>query len=607
MYWYPLDLRSLALFRGLLGFTLLCDIALRARFLTAHYTDFGVLPRDVLIAQGMNKFQVCFHLVSGSEFWQCLIFLLQAVFASMLLVGYRTRLATLVSWLLLTSLHQRNPMIIQGGDVLLRLLLFWGFFLPLGSRASVDIASSKGVRDSPQVQCSMSTAALTLQLAFLYLFSGLIKLEIPEWQNGLGVYYALNDRVLNTTLGEWIGQHFETTRILSHLTLGMELLIGVSLCVPVKSGLLRTLTIFGAVAMHTSFSTCLKVGLFTQIVCTGLCALLPSSLWDRGLARFTRSKSPPLAIYYDGGCSVCKGIVALIQRVFFISKEWFASAQGNQELENEMSSKKSWVVTDGKGGRHYGFDAFIQVSRSSPWCRYLAWMIDWRLARLVGESLYRAFSANRGVISRLAPGQHSRSVFYGESRIEQLICGCCLLYVFIWNTGTLNHHVLHLPGQIHGFGYAMALDQKWSMFSRPIIDDGWFLIPGRLRNGHSTELMFTSEPTPVRWERPKSVSATFVADRWRKYLLNLRAPQNQSNLLHYGRYLCREWNERHADGETLEAFEIIYMKQDLNPDGTRALQPSPVIMWKHECFEGSLKKWETDGKMVWENTNPNTD
>ena len=55
-----------------------------------------------------------------------------------LLIGWRTRPASLLSWFLLISLLARNPLIVGEGDRLLALLLLWAGFLPLGRHFSVD-------------------------------------------------------------------------------------------------------------------------------------------------------------------------------------------------------------------------------------------------------------------------------------------------------------------------------------------------------------------------------------------------------------------------------------------------------------------------------------
>ncbi|MDY7080948.1 MAG: HTTM domain-containing protein, partial [Halobacteria archaeon] len=78
------------------------------------------------------------HALSGDAWFQVLLFVVASVFALMLVVGYRTKVATVVSLVLLVSLHLRNPVILNGGDSLLRRLLFIGIFLPLGEQWSVD-------------------------------------------------------------------------------------------------------------------------------------------------------------------------------------------------------------------------------------------------------------------------------------------------------------------------------------------------------------------------------------------------------------------------------------------------------------------------------------
>ena len=112
--------------------------------LTAFYTDEGVLPRVARIElyEAVHQFGVAhqwsLHMLSGQAWAQLLLMLIAALFAFWLLIGYRTRLSAVACWILLLSLDARNPMILDSGDVLLRSMLFWALFLPLGARASVD-------------------------------------------------------------------------------------------------------------------------------------------------------------------------------------------------------------------------------------------------------------------------------------------------------------------------------------------------------------------------------------------------------------------------------------------------------------------------------------
>ena len=77
---FGIDLRTLALFRVGLGALLLVDLALRARDLTAHYTDAGILPRAALLdTLSVGSFSL--HLLNGTVAFQAVMFIIAAVFA----------------------------------------------------------------------------------------------------------------------------------------------------------------------------------------------------------------------------------------------------------------------------------------------------------------------------------------------------------------------------------------------------------------------------------------------------------------------------------------------------------------------------------------------
>src|SRR6184192_3815363 len=124
--------------RILTALVLLFDLFIRAGSLTAHYTDAGAVPFEaveiVYWQPGyFSLFSYC------REYWSVLLlFIVTGVFYFLLLLGYKTRLFTFLSWVMLVSLQNRNTLILQGGDDALRLLLFWGIFLPWGNFYSLD-------------------------------------------------------------------------------------------------------------------------------------------------------------------------------------------------------------------------------------------------------------------------------------------------------------------------------------------------------------------------------------------------------------------------------------------------------------------------------------
>ena len=119
-----IDLRSLAVLRIGLGVLILADLMIRGGDLGVWMADEGVFPRETIIDWvGSDRWSLYF--VSGSWVWALLLHGLAGAAAVALILGFRTRWATLLSFILLASLHNRAPMVLQGGDNLLLLLIFW--------------------------------------------------------------------------------------------------------------------------------------------------------------------------------------------------------------------------------------------------------------------------------------------------------------------------------------------------------------------------------------------------------------------------------------------------------------------------------------------------
>ena len=102
----------------------------------------------------------------------------------MLILGYRTRVSTAIGWLVIGSIQSRNQLLLQHGDYLLRLLLFWSMFLPLGARFSLDARRRAALPENRFL--SVAGGALLVQIACVYVFAGLFKLQ-PTWLDGEAV------------------------------------------------------------------------------------------------------------------------------------------------------------------------------------------------------------------------------------------------------------------------------------------------------------------------------------------------------------------------------------------------------------------------------------
>lgn len=298
---FNIDVRSLALFRVAIAGLVLCDLFLRSFDIHAFYTDDGVLPRSLLLEfyRGTKIFWTCVHLCSGSAWWQVTVFGVFSIFALMLLCGYRTRLATVGCWLLALSIQNRNPMILQAGDTLLRVLLFWSIFLPLGARFSVDAALDKSKGEPPKFVCSIASAALLLQMTFMYFFSFLLK-DGATWKEGTALYYALSVDQWTRPLGIWIRQFTQLNTIATHSTLLLEGIGPFLPFIPFYNARLRVASILLFSGLHAGIAMTMALGLFSYVSIAGWLPFLPASFWD-----FIASKTGMLGrdttINSDGG------------------------------------------------------------------------------------------------------------------------------------------------------------------------------------------------------------------------------------------------------------------------------------------------------------------
>lgn len=269
-----IDSRALAVFRMGLGLVLLADLFLRARFLPAFYTDAGVLPRPLLV-DSYPFARYSLHALSGAAWFEGLLFLIAGGAAVALLAGYRTTVATVVSLVLLYSLHARNPFVLNGGDTLLRRLLFWGVFLPLGRRWSID---ARGWAPSDRPVRTVASAALLLQMLLVYVTTAAFKLRGDLWVSGEAIPYLFRVDHLTFFLGDAIAGFPVVLRVLTWLWLGLLLAAPLLL---VFTGWRRSALASVFILMHLGMGLTMQIGLFPLITVLGVLPFLHSTVWDR--------------------------------------------------------------------------------------------------------------------------------------------------------------------------------------------------------------------------------------------------------------------------------------------------------------------------------------
>ena len=212
------DVRSLAVFRIAIAVLLICDICDRFPYAEAFYSDAGFFSTEFSkeeLPRSWSLNQLDGSVVVSAGDIDLAVRLGHAVLG----LGLFTRVATIVCWFLLISIHIRNPMVLIGGDTLMRMVLFWSMFIPLGRVWSLDAiwkarrrrASSE---NSSSVQAdveanesnylvSFGTGCLILQLCFMYWFAGIAKLN-EHWFDGTAMEYVLRLEIYVHPFGSWL-------------------------------------------------------------------------------------------------------------------------------------------------------------------------------------------------------------------------------------------------------------------------------------------------------------------------------------------------------------------------------------------------------------------
>jgi hypothetical protein len=270
---FAVDTRALAVFRVALATLLLVDLARRATDLVAFYTDRGVFPRALLPVVEPGYQYVSLHALSGATWVQWTLVAVAALAAVSLLVGYRTRLALLVSLVLLVSIQARNPAILNSGDTLFRRLLFWSLFLPLGERWAVD---APGEDWRPAV-VGPATAGLLLQVVAVYATNAVVKFRADVWLRGDAVRYAFQLDHFTVLLGDVLAGH---ATLLMLADWGWVTLLVASPLLVALTGYRRATLAAAFASVHLGMVLTLSLGIFPLVSVTALVPFVPPVVWD---------------------------------------------------------------------------------------------------------------------------------------------------------------------------------------------------------------------------------------------------------------------------------------------------------------------------------------
>ena len=279
------DLAPVALFRILFGLQLFNWFWQLYPNLDAFFTDDGILPRRELLATYADRFSLL-NLVG--EWWQvATVWALSCVVAILLTVGWRTRLMSFLAFVLVSSFSWRDPLILDGSDFVFRVVPLWLAFTGAGDLWSIDALGRKGPPTGRG--WSLPVRILELQIAWIYLATGLEKLGGTAWIGGTAGFYAL--QLEHTFARPWahdIATNMTFSNLISWSTIAVEL--GFLPLVIIPTRFTRLVAAVAAAGMHTGILLLMNVGNF-PVLMLSTCVLFVPPQWIRQVMRV--ASAPP--------------------------------------------------------------------------------------------------------------------------------------------------------------------------------------------------------------------------------------------------------------------------------------------------------------------------
>jgi vitamin K-dependent gamma-carboxylase-like protein len=281
-FWFgDVDLAPVAVFRialGILSFNWFWQLYPN---LTQFFTDEGMFPRSSQVSFFPRHLT---FLNAAGEWWQVVLFWVVALGVALALaVGFHSRTAAFMTFVMLGSFSLRNPLIGDASDQVFRASAFWLTFTAAGDRYSVDSWLRARRGDPPSGRgWALPVRVLELQFAWIYLATGLEKVGGGLWRDGFAVFYSL--QLEHTFARPWampLASNLDLTRLATQLTVVVELAFLPLAFLPYIRRIGRIVAVLSAAGLHLSILLLMNVGNFPFVMLAGLIPFLPPE-WVSG-------------------------------------------------------------------------------------------------------------------------------------------------------------------------------------------------------------------------------------------------------------------------------------------------------------------------------------
>ena len=591
------DPRTLGGLRIVLGFLLTADSLRHWKEARWFYANTGVLTNHYLLFKPFSGHNVSLWSAFSSLAEVHVVFALATLCYVLLLVGYRTRLFSILSFVAVTSMDNRLVLVENGGYVVVNLLTAWAMFMPLGRRFSVD-ALLRSYRehkeqtwedlnrrfrpaDKTELDWSGIYFLATVNIAIIYFFN-VVNKSGSIWKAGHTVHYVLHLDRMVTGIAVFFREHMPewSMRGISWAVLSVEALICVWILSPYGRRYTRPLAMVAMHVLHGLFGIMFRLGPFSWFMIAWSYLLPRPETWA-DLETWYRKKARARTVILDRSSPLAFAIGRLLARLDGLDLLVFEpSAEGESHPPLvAVRAEGSDVLT--------GAAAFREVAQALPAGRFV------RIA-LLASSLgtlglwLRLLSARRAGVARFfglrlsalgAPDLPKTSPVrerLGRARVTAretfiaYLATCAFLQMMSENKCFPPQLKPKLPPYMAATVGYPRLFQGWGMFAaNPITDDGSLSIDAITVDGRHVD-PFTGEAPDLNLSDARGLGLEQI---WQDYFNRIRLERNKTYREGLKDYLLRWHLETGRPEDELVAFDVYWLRDqcprrgDIEPFG----------------------------------------
>jgi predicted DCC family thiol-disulfide oxidoreductase YuxK len=408
VFWFkPQTGNVLGLYRIVLGLLTLYSFALFAKDATTFFSDAGVLTADTLAERTERDFHTILRWIGHPV---GVLIALGALFAAGICftLGFYSRVSSVLLYVLVASFHERNNLVLNGGDTVLRTMLFLFMFAPSGAALSVDalrrrMRRPEGEDPGPVLIRPWAQRMMQIQVAIIYLVTAYAKSRGALYHDGSAMYYVFglvdfNIRGVEQLMNYPLAYSFLTYAVM-FIEVSLPFLLWFRAARPyaVLLGLLAhgwiivfmTIPVFGVLMLAT------YLPFFSEEEFALARARLLNWFGGRKRAR----------VYFDGHCVNCRKVRAVLESMDVLGRMEPLDARDADlsdlppELDRRVLLEEMVLVTP-SGRVRMGFDAYRWLAARFP---ATAWTLPlWYLpgVAFVGRRIYRRMARGRTVLAR---------------------------------------------------------------------------------------------------------------------------------------------------------------------------------------------------------------